>query len=70
MAVKAAVKEAEPVTQDAAFESPSGRTSVMVTMEPDGSFAIRATRDGRVIHDFSNGYEQPGVDGLPKNTTS
>ena len=53
--------------QEATLESPSGRTSVTVKIEEDGAFTIRATRDGHVIHDFSDNYEQPGVNGAPKH---
>ena len=41
------------------FTSPSGRTEIFVQLEDDGSYIIRATRDGRTVHDFSMNYEQP-----------
>ena len=65
-----AVKVKEPEVQLATLESPSGRTLVMVTMDVDGAFTVKAYRDGRTIHDFSDNYEQPGTDGPPKNQTS
>lgn len=46
--------------------SPSGRTTVAVDMNDDGSFLIVADRDGHRIHHFSANYEQPGPDGKPK----
>lgn len=51
---------------EATLESPSGRTSVSVKIEDDGAFTIKAFRDGRAIHDFSDNYEQAGVDGAPR----
>ena len=55
-----------PKKNEATVTSPSGRTEVSVHMEEDGAFTIRVIRDGHTIHDFSDNYEQPGVNGAPK----
>ena len=62
-----AASTATPRVTDYLAVSPSGRTEVRVHVEEDGAFTIRATRDGHVIHDFSDNYEQPGVNGAPKH---
>ena len=56
-------EEAPAKVSKATRVSASGRTTVFVDMEPDGSYVITATRDGRTVHNFSDGKEQAGVDG-------
>jgi len=65
------VMEAEeaPKPPKATRVSPSGRTRVEVEMDEEGAYTITATRDGRTVHNFSDTYEDPGVDGPPRTKT-
>ena len=55
--------EVEAKVSRATRVSASGRTTVFVDMQPDGSYVLTVTRDGRTIHNFSDNAEQAGVDG-------
>lgn len=55
---------------DVSVASPSGRTTVNVSMTRDGAFRVTANRDGRRVHDFSDNYEQGGPDSEPRDKSS
>jgi len=46
-----------PAAQEATLASPSGRTSVSLTMNPDGSWMVVGMRDGRTNHRFNDNRE-------------
>ncbi len=55
------------IPSEASLTSASGRTRVAISVKPDGSWSVSASRDGRTVYDFSMNDEQAGPDGTPKS---